>query len=100
MTARQDFEALVPELREAFETWAKERRGNILRHVERQDQYASSTVQGWWNAYQAADKAATERAARKCLDLKPPNLDHSAGEYHRFDITTLACAAAIRETPK
>lgn len=37
-----------------------------------------------------------ERCARACLDLKPPDLSHAPGEYHRFDITTLACAAAIR----
>lgn len=39
-----------------------------------------------------------ERAAcaRACLDLKAPDLDHAPGEYHRFDITTAACAAAIR----
>lgn len=42
--------------------------------------------------------AATERAAKECLALKPPDLNHAPGDYHRFDITTAACAAAIRGT--
>ena len=29
--------------------------------------------------------------------LKPPDLSHAPGEYHRFDITALACQTAIRE---
>lgn len=48
-----------------------------------------------------ATRQAMERAIRACLDLQAPDFSglHPAqaqGETHRFDMTTVACANAIR----
>lgn len=75
----------MPDLRDEFDLWRATR---------------PYGVSGEWAAYQAATersaKKEREECAQECLSLKAPDLDHSPGEYHRFDVTTLACAAAIR----
>ena len=55
--------------RAAFEAWAGERGGNITRHHEGGERYASATVQGWWRAWQA-------RAARSqsLPDVQPKGM--------------------------
>lgn len=45
---------------------------------------------------EAAIKQEREACFRACLDLKGPDLDHAPDEYHRFAITVIAFAAAIR----
>ena len=53
----------VEDERAAFEAWAAADAGNITRHKDNAERYASATVQGWWRAWQA--RAALAQAQKE-----------------------------------
>jgi hypothetical protein len=84
---------LPPELREAFETWARGQ--NWICDRNGFGEYIHGTARDGWDAYQAADKAATERAARKCEDVDEPGWTGYECP-NTFGDGVAACVAAIR----
>ncbi|MFM9928160.1 hypothetical protein VLK31_34680 [Variovorax sp. H27-G14] len=96
MTARPDLEALT---RKEFEAWAIEE-GYAERN--RYGLWFTNSVHehSLWMGYQAADKAATERAAKAVEDTDTVEVHGQNSMYCQLgdaSATRAACAAAIRE---
>jgi hypothetical protein len=77
---------LAPE-RAAFERWTASEGGNLTRHAEDPQRYASATVQGRWRAYKAAWDCQQASIDRLMLEWCPDEMTpHQMAEWAKAQV--------------